>query len=208
MTDASPTFTTPEKPKHPWFKRKRIIIPGVLLAVIIVGNVAGGTEETVKVEAASGETGKSTASTTAAPEEKPKLFPGRVDSQKKDQELNVGESAKLSGYTTTVTALGFQQSVSEYENKGYVVAEVTIENRDEKTQAYNGGDWKIQMPTGQVIDTCFCGLGAETISYGDLVTGGKVSGEVIFEAPSKGDYYLIYDPDAGDSARGIWKVTV
>ena len=38
---------------------------------------------------------------------------------------------------------------------------------------------------------------------------GTVSGKVVFEVGStKGDFFIIYKPDAFDAARGLWKVTV
>jgi hypothetical protein len=41
---------------------------------------------------------------------------------------------------------------------------------------------------------------------GDLVSGSKVSGKVVFEVGSqKSDIFIIYKPDA---LRGIWKVAV
>lgn len=86
-------------------------------------------------------------------------------------------------------------------------AEVTIENRDDKAQPYNTFDWKLQTPNGQVIDPSI--TSGQTLGSGDLVNGGKTSGTVVFEVgATKGDFFIIYKPDAFDAARGIWKVTV
>jgi hypothetical protein len=105
-----------------------------------------------------------------------------------------------------VTAATFQRSISDFEKKGYVVAEVTVKNRDTKSQPYNVFDWRLQTPGGQVIDPYF---GGEQLGSGDLVPNGEVKGKVFFEVGDvKGDFYLIYKPEAFDASRGIWKVTV
>lgn len=160
----------------------------------------------------SSESSSDTTSTTKAPSAAPttaeaKLFPGRPDSQKDDREREIGKAVEFSGYTTTVTAAGFRQSFDDFQTDGYLVADVTIENRDTRAQPYNTYDWRLQTPTGQVIDPGFVVMDG-ALSSGDLVQGGKVSGKVPFEVGSvKGDYYLIYKPDFG-STRGIWKVTL
>lgn len=195
------------KALRPWYKKKRYIALLALAAIIAISVASSGGDDKNKTSTAdSGDTTETTAkdSGTGADEI---LFPGRPDAQKEDQERNIGDSAKFSGYTATVTAAGFQQTISDFEDKGYVVTEVTIENRDDKAQPYNIYDWKLQTPNGQVIDPRFST--ADSLESGDLVEGGKVSGKVVFEVgDTKGDYYIIYKPDAFDSARGIWKVTV
>lgn len=201
------------KAMRPWWKKKRVILPLGLVALIAIAAIAGGgdggdsdtgTGEATKTTATGG-----TTETTAAGAETDgdaKLFPGRPDSQREDQERNIGEAAKLSGYTATVTSTGFQESISDFETKGYIVVEVTIENRDDKAQSYNYFDWKIQTPSGQVIDPTFSTV--DTLGSGDLVKGGKVSGKVVFEVgATKGEFYVIYKPDQFDAARGIWKAT-
>jgi Domain of unknown function (DUF4352)/Protein of unknown function (DUF2510) len=145
-------------------------------------------------------------STTASPRPST-LFPGRVDAQKEDQERNIGEGAMLSGYTATVTSAAFQPSLSSFETDGYVIIDVTILNRDKKAQPYNLFDWRLQTPSGSVINPTFTSVGA--LSSADLVSGGTVTGKVVFEVGAEtGDFYIIYKPDPLDAARGIWKVTV
>lgn len=187
---------------RPWYKKKRYIGIIAIVAIIAIASASGGGDKSSDVS--SGGTTDTTAADDTAEEV---LFPGRPDAQKEDQERNIGDSAKLSGYTATVTAAGFQQTISDFEEDGYVTADVTIENRDDKAQPYNLFDWKLQTPGGQVIDPGF--TTADTLDSGDLVNGGTVSGKVVFEVgDTKGDYFIIYKPDAFDAARGIWKVTV
>jgi hypothetical protein len=184
-----------------------------LVGVIAVGSAACETEKDTSsskgaVAEKSADKDSATTATTVKESKNPRLFAGRLDAQKEDQERNIGGSVELSGYTSTVSAAKFQQTLSMIEEDGYIVADVTVLNRDKKAQSYNLFDWKLQTPSGQVIDPGFSSIQG-TLSSGDLITGGTVSGKVVFETGAqKGDFYIIYKPDAFDSARGIWKVTV
>ncbi len=187
------------KAMRPWYKKKRFIIPLVLVAIIVIAAAAGGDGGDKTTSGGGG------ASKTAA---ESKRFPGRPDVKKNDKERNVGESAELSGFTTTVTSAGFQQQLSQFERNGYVVAEVTLLNRDDKAQSYNTFHWKLITPQGQIIDPCLCG---KQLGSGDLAgKGGTISGQLIWEVDGqKGDFYIVFDPpDIADDARGVWKVTV
>jgi hypothetical protein len=85
------------------------------------------------------------------------------------------------------------------------VADVTIANRDDRAQAYNLFDWKLQTPAGQVIDPTF-NTDNGMLGSGDLVKGGSVTGTTTFKVGGeKGEFYIIYKPDSFDSAPGIWK---
>jgi hypothetical protein len=142
-----------------------------------------------------------------SPAQATRLFPGRPDAQPDDQERNIGESARLSGYTATAMNAGFEQKLSEFEDEGYVWADVKIENRDDRAQPYNVFDWKLQTPGGQVINPTI--TSKPQLGSGDLVPGGNVTGQVIFEVgAAQGDFFLIYKPGAFDADRGVWKVTV
>jgi hypothetical protein len=132
----------------------------------------------------------------------------RPDAQSEDQQVALGQSVRLSGYTTTVTSASFQPQVSSFETAGYLVADATIENRDNSAQHYNYFDFKLQTPSGQVIDPTFSTMDG-LLQSGDLVEGGRVSGKIVWEVgDAKGDFFVIYKPDAFDAARGIWKVTI
>jgi hypothetical protein len=167
--------------------------------IIIAGIVSGGSKK-------SSNTVTNGSTTTAAATQR--LYPGRPDSQPKDHEAAVGQAVEFSGYTTSVDSAGFQQSISDYEHDGYIVATVTVRNRDTKAQSYNEFDFKLQTPDGQVIDPAVS-LNDNELQSGDLVSGGTVTGKVGFKVGNtKGDYFVIYKPDAFDASRGIWKVTV
>lgn len=193
------------KARRPWYMKKRFWLLGVIgLIIILAAATSGGSDDDNSNAAPDSVTQDSSATATTG--SNAKLFPGRVDAQREDKERNIGQSVELSGYTATATALAFKQSLSDFEKDGYVMADVTVLNRDDRAQSYNLFDWKLQTTSGQVLDPTF--TSGESLGSGDLVKGGTVSGTVPFKVgPEKGDFYLIYKPDPFDSARGIWKVT-
>lgn len=191
------------KASRPWYLKKRFWLLGAV-GLIAIGTMIGGGRTDKDNASNAAPTGAATEGTKAG---ETKLFAGRVDAQREDKERNIGQSVEISGYTATVTAGAFQQSLNEFQKDGYVVADVTIANRDDRAQAYNLFDWKLQTPAGQVIDPTFS-TDSGMLGSGDLVKGGSVAGSTTFKVGTeKGSFYIIYKPDAFDSARGIWKVT-
>ena len=171
-----------------------------LFAVIVIGAVAAiaflGNEASDRIE------------DLEAATENPAVDPANPDAQEEDQNVAVGDSVELSGYTATVEAAGFVEQLSELETEGYLVVEVNVFNRDEEAQPFNLLDWRLQTPNGQILDPTFSSAEG-TLSAGDLIEGGEVSGKVIFEiGAATGDFFVIYKPDPFDAARGLWKVTV
>lgn len=191
------------KAMRPWYKKKRILLPLVVVLIAIVAAVAGGGSDDSKVATQ----GTTTSTGDSATAKGNALFLGRPDVKRADIERNIGQSAELSGYTVTVVKVAFQGEVSEFEKDGYLIADVTILNRDDKAQSYNVFEWKLITPAKQIIDPTI--TSKKQLGSGDLAKDGTVSGQVIWEVGSqKGDYYVVYDPaDFGDE-RGIWKATI
>lgn len=69
-----------------------------------------------------------------------------------------------------MTAARFEAELDQFSTARYVVADVTLRNRDDEAQPYNTFDWKLITPAGTIIDPTF---GAEQLGSGDLVTGGE-----------------------------------
>lgn len=140
--------------------------------------------------------------------ENPAVDPSNPDANEEDQNVELGESVELSGYTTTVESAQFVDTLSEVETEGYLIADVIVFNRDDEPQPYNVLDWRLQTPNGQVLDPTFTSSD-DSLSAGELIKGGNVRGKVIFEVgAATGDFFLIYKPDPFDAARGLWKVTL
>jgi len=139
-----------------------------------------------------------------------KLFgKDRPDRQDHDQERNLGEVVRFSGYTTAVVTAGFVPTLSEIETSGYIKITVKVCNRDDDTQQYYDGDWRLQTPSGTVLDPDFVTPPTLALVPTDVVDGGTATGDVYFEVGAeRGDFYIIYKPDPFDDARGIWKVSI
>jgi len=172
------------------------ILAGVLLLIVVVIGAAlspGDDEEPA---------GETTPTTGQSGQREDR------SAQKEDQEVAIGQSARLSGYTATLISAQFRPKLSAFEEDGYLVADVTVANRDNKAQPYNVFDWKLQTPAGQVIDPTF--TSEKQLGSGDLIQGGTVNGKVIWEigATTKGQFKVIYKPDPFDAARGLWTIAV
>jgi hypothetical protein len=138
-----------------------------------------------------------------------KLFTGRSGQNKGDQERNTGETANLGGFAATVTGASFEQSVSDFENDGYLKVSVKICNRNSDTNDLNPLDWKLQTPNGNRIDMTF--TSAPMLQEGTLVGGGEQAGDVYFPVDGqKGDFYVVFKPlsDPFGHDQGIWKVSI
>lgn len=185
---------------------KKTGLPGWAIALIVIGGLIvlggigaalGGGQDDEQEPAALTTTSGDTPTPTAA-----------RGQQREDQEVPIGQSVRVSGYTATVTAARFRQSISAFEDDGYLVADVTVVNRDDRAQPYNLFDWKLQTPSGQVISPTFTSL-PNAMGSGDLIQGGTVSGPVVWQiGAAKGTFTVIYKPDPFDAARGLWKVAI
>jgi len=190
------------KAQRPFYKKKRFIIPAALTVffvfMVIVTNSSGTKATTDAAAPAAGTASSNT-----------RLYPTRTDAQDKDHEAAIGQGAALRGRTATVASAAFQPNLGQFENDGYIVADVTILNRNSDAQPYNVFDWRIQTPSGQVLDPTFTAL-PDQLQSGDLVGNGTVTGKVAFKVGSDphGAFYLIYKPDAFAADRGIWGVTL
>lgn len=129
------------------------------------------------------------------------LFPDRPNQFREDQERELGDAARLSGYTTTV------ESVS-YDGAGEVTVSVRIENRDDEPQPMSFTDWRLVTPGGHVYDAT-----SSTLPSTGQIESIPVTGDVVFRvdplpAEVEGDLYVLYKPDNLDAAQGVWSFTV
>lgn len=206
---SSPHFVQQQKNNHGFLKVVGVIF-ALFFGLMILGGIASlanDDKDTAKSTDTTQQASANDGTTTTTIAKDQKLFPGRVDAQREDQERNVGQEVRLSGYTTTLNEAAYKSSLSDYNKDGYIAIDVSIENRDDRAQSYNPYDWKIQWPSGQVKE--HDSVSVDDLDSGDLVKGGKVTGKLYFEVGNtKGDFYVIYKPDSWNAARGIWKVTL
>lgn len=128
------------------------------------------------------------------------LFPDRPNQYREDQERALGDAARLSGYTTTVTGVTY--------DGGEVTVSVRVENRDDEAQPMFATDWSLVSPGGHTFEPV-----SSTLPSTGEVGDEPVAGDVVFRvdataAEAEGDFYVLYKPDALDAAQGVWSFTV
>lgn len=180
-----------DKSNKNWFARHKVLtVIGVLILIGIIASVSGGSK--------SGTNGSSN-STAQAAKNKTYRFNDRADKQATDVEVMPNEAATIKGVKMTVTNVKYATSLGEFDNasagKTYLLADVTVENTSTKTQPYNEADFRVQTAGGQVLDGTIVSSMSSPLNSGDLVAGGKVSGQVVFEVPIEtGHQYIIWKP--------------
>jgi len=147
------------------------------------------------------------------PENPGKLFgKSRPNRQKEDQERNTGEVVRVAGFSTALMAAEYVQRLSQFEDAGYVKLAVKVCNRNSDPQSFSYINWRLQTPSGQVLDPTFVTapiLGGSGGLTTDLVKGAEVAGDVYFQVGAEhGEFYALYKPELFDASRGVWKVAV
>jgi hypothetical protein len=193
-----------EEKKKSWFGRHKILTGVLVVVALFIIGVASSSET-----ATNNSSENSTNSSTSAGA-KEYRFNDRADKQEKDVELAVGESGTVNGVKMTLTNVEYKTRMSEYEQasdgKTYVIANVQLENTSNETKPYNVFDFRIQTAGGQVLDGAFASV-PTPLSSGDMVTGGKAQGQIVFEVPlEEGSQYVIWKPNAFKSDRAIVQV--
>lgn len=171
----------------------------LILVVVLIAGLSSSADSSEKKTSSSSDSSQATMSESYR-------FDERADKQKNDVEVLAGETANIDDMELTVNTVEYKSSLGEFEDaspgKTYVVANVTLNNKSNKTQPYNVFDFRVQTVGGQVLDGAF--TIAETLSSGDLVSGGTVSGNVIFEVPiEEGHQYMIWKPSYFNSDRVV-----
>ncbi len=186
-----------------WFVRHKILTAILIIIVLAIAGSALGSKDNKNGSVTTNGTSNNQA------QAKTYRFNDRADKQAKDVEIVPGESGTVDGCKLTVVSVERKTSLGAYRDapsgKIYVVASVTIENTSDRTKSYNIFDFRLQTVSGQVINPNIAG--DNDLSSGDLVVGGKASGNVTFEAPVEtASQYIIYKPNSAISDRVIVEV--
>lgn len=186
-----------------WFKKHKILTVIIVLVLLIgIGGAMSGGDSSNSDSNGGGE--------SSASGEKSYRFDDRADKQEKDVEVLPNESATVDGVKMTLSNVVYKTSLSEFETaesgKTYVIANVALENTSKETKPYNVFDFRIQTSGGQVLDGAFATV-ENPLSSGDMVAGGKASGQIVFEVPvEEGHQWVIWKPNAFNSDRAIVQV--
>jgi hypothetical protein len=173
------------KAQRPWFKKKRFVLPIAFFVLLILLVSLGRGDKPAA---------KTSPGLPAAAEKDPSApapFPGAKDD---DVVVQAGESVTTdSKIAMTATKLTPGDSTIHKT----LCSTVTYQNGGSDTASFNGGfDWKLQDPNGAIIMTGLLGSN-NLLNAGQLVPGGKTSGDVCFDAPQgspSGTYVLLLDP--------------
>ena len=129
-----------------------------------------------------------------------------IEEATKDEkvECNQGEVGTLGNGAIKVTKVQRSQG-SEWDKpktgKEFVIITVMIENKGDEKLSYNPFDFKLQNSQGQQESMTFTTIDQDTsLSSGELIPGGKVTGTIAFET-TKGDkkLALIYNNNVWSS---------
>lgn len=186
-------------PRKSWLSEYKAVV--IVLAIVFIAAIAAVASSS-KDSSSGNNTAKSSANST-----KTYRFNDRADKQAKDVELLPNESGTVGGVKLTVNDVKYATSLGEFDNadsgKTYLVANVSLENTSNKTEAYNEMAFRVQTASGQVLDGTVVTALTSPLNSGDLVTGGKVSGQVVFQLPIEmGHQYMIWKPGL-ESDRAI-----
>jgi Domain of unknown function (DUF4352) len=179
-----------------WIKKHKILT--VILAIVVlagIGGAAGGGKTTTSNGSSPiSSENKSTGENKTSSNEKTYKFDDRADKQPKDVEVLPSETATVGGVKLTLSGIEYKTALNDFETadsgKTYVTADVALENTSKETKPYNVFDFRIQTAAGQVLDGAFSTI--TTLGSGDMVSGGKATGKIVFEVPvEEGHQYVI-----------------
>lgn len=115
---------------------------------------------------------------------------GSAESDSEKTTYKVGDVIKFDDKQVTVTDLqrnwnsGNEYSQPDSGNE-FVNVKVSIENNSDGQISYNTFDWKIKNSDGMITDVDMETYGLDgSLESGELAPGGKVSGTLVFQAPS------------------------
>lgn len=187
-------------PRKSWVSEYYPVI--IVLVIVFFGVIGIASSGSQNSSSSNGGSSKSSSKGGA----KTYRFAGRADKQQSDIEVLPNEPSTIDGVKMTVTNIKYATSLDEFttadSGKTYLVADVQLENTSKKTQPYNEVDFRVQTAGGQVLDGDFATV-PNPLNSGDLVAGGKASGQVVFQVPVEtGHEYMIWKPGL-ESTRAI-----
>lgn len=193
-----------KKASRPWFKKKRFILPLLLVAIFAIAGIAGGGggEDTTANNSSAGNTTETEAAPAGEPAEEPAEEPAFAGAQDSDVIGEAGDALKLGDITVTAAAL----AAGDATLGATQCTAVIVENGSDETIDFNLMDWKMQSPGGTIANATFTGSD-DILTGGQIAPGGTTKGDVCFEAEGaeEGQYVVLYEPIFSFfSDRGAW----
>lgn len=134
----------------------------------------------------------------------------RANRAEGDVEGEVGDTLEVYDLEATVIEVERVAEFSEIDNRGYVVATVSMHNPTSSSIDYDRSDWRIEKPDDSVSNTA--NVSTEVQLLDDVVpAGGTVEGRVIFSVgQEEGQFAILFSPaslrpdDPLAVERGVW----
>ncbi len=165
------------------------------IAVIVVVGVAGGSETD---ESSKGGSVSNNTNTTVNGETDDKAVAEVKEFYAVGEEVQIGDNILI---VNSVEKSSGSEWDAPKDGHEFIIVSVTIKNGGSSEISYNPYDFKMQNSQGQITDTAFTIIDTDTaLSYGNLASGGQISGTLTFEQPV-GDEALVlkYQPNAFSS---------
>lgn len=176
------------KASRPWFKKKRFLLPLILLVIIIITSVSNGGKKDSSAAISPSTDASAAAPAAAAAAPAAAAFPGAKDSDvvgKAGAALKVGDA--------TVTSAPIAKGDATFGKT--ICTATTMSNGSKETISFNAFDWKLQTPSGTILNPGFTGSD-NTLNSGEIAPGGKASGDVCFDnkKAEAGKFVVLYEP--------------
>jgi hypothetical protein len=120
--------------------------------------------------------------------------------------LKIGEAAKYSGLTVTVTAA--KPGPKDFAGKATYMVSVSYKNAGTEAASFNEMDWKLEDAGGaRSQDTAILSSSPKTLGFGEIAPGGSKSGTMYFGVSTK-TVKVIYEPSFLSSEENLaaWNV--
>jgi hypothetical protein len=196
-----------KKASRPWFKKKRFILPILLLIIIGLSSaLSGGGDDAADSNPATGVDAPAAESNAEAPADEQAeepvqeaAFPGAEDS---DVIGEAGDELVLGDIAVTAAPLANGDATFG----ATLCSAVNVANNSSETVDFSTFDWKLQAPGGTIANASITGSD-NVISTGQIAPGGTTKGDVCFDAKDaeEGTYVVLYEPIFSFfSDRGAW----
>jgi Domain of unknown function (DUF4352) len=134
----------------------------------------------------------------------------RENREEGDVEGALGDELEVYGLTAVVTSVERVDSFSEIDNRGYIVAEVSMTNTTGEAVDYNRADWQIEKPDGTLSNTANV-ADEPQLQDDNIPDGATIEGRVIYTVgDAEGQFAIVFQPatlvtdDPLAAERAVW----
>jgi hypothetical protein len=134
----------------------------------------------------------------------------RENREEGDVEGALGDELEVYGMTAVVTSVERVDSFSDIDNRGYIVAEVSMTNTTGESVDYNRADWQIEKPDGTISNTANV-ADEPQLQNDNIPDGATIEGRVIYTVgDAEGQFAIIFQPatlvsdDPLAAERAVW----